>query len=134
MPWAQITLAMVLVITTGACAFPEEAFDVSLEGTYSINGFDHRGNEYGGTLIITPTDDSEVFELEWIITAAIQTGVGTLSDDELQVRWEAVAGFDTSSQGTAVYQIGEDGKLVGERTVDGQDGVGTEEAFPVVSE
>ena len=41
--------------------------------------------------------------------------------------WHADAG----SYGTAEYEILDNGELRGERTVTGQEGVGTEEAFPV---
>ncbi len=129
--WATITLALVLIFVTTACAFPEETFDGSLDGEYYVNGFDHQGTEYGGSLIVIATDTADVYEMEWIITGAIQTGIGTVSGDQLAVEWEALEGFDTSSHGTALYTITTDGELIGERSVSGQEGVGSEEAFPV---
>lgn len=128
---ATITLALIVVLATAACAFPEEGFDGDLEGDYYINGVDQKGNEYGGSLTITATSDPNVYEMQWIITGSIQSGIGTLADDQLTAEWGALQGFDSSSQGTAVYRITPDGELVGERKVTGEDGVGTEEAFPI---
>jgi hypothetical protein len=120
-----------LVYGVAACAFPEEGFDGSLEGNYYINGFDQQGAEYGGSLSITATDDPQVYEMQWIITGSIQTGTATVSGDQLLAEWAALEGFDTASRGTAVYEITPEGELRGERKVDGQDGIGTEEALPV---
>lgn len=130
-PWAIVTLALLLTFAVAACAFPEESFDGSLEGTYYLNGFDQQGTEYGGSLAITPTADPNVYDMQWIITGAIQTGTGTVSGTQLLVEWQALEGFDAASRGTAVYDISTDGELTGERRVDGEDGVGTEEAFPI---
>jgi hypothetical protein len=128
---ATITLALIVALATAACAFPEEGFDGDLEGDYYINGIDQKGNEYGGSLTITATSDPDVYEMQWIITGSIQSGVGILSDEELVAEWGALEGFDSSSQGRAVYRITPGGELIGERTVTGEDGVGTEEAFPI---
>ena len=129
--WASITLALIAIVATAGCAFPEEGFDGKLEGDYYINGVDQKGNEYGGSLTITATDDPNVFEMQWIITGSIQSGTATLAGDELVAEWGALQGFDSSSRGTAVYRITADGELVGERTVTGEEGLGTEEAFPI---
>ena len=128
---ATITLALIVMLAAAACAFPEEGFDGDLQGDYYINGVDQKGNEYGGSLTITATDQVGVYQMQWIITGSIQSGVGTVSGDQLIVEWGALQGFDTSSQGTATYRISPDGELTGERTVAGEDGTGTEEAFPV---
>ena len=128
---AIITLALIVVLTAAGCAFPEEGFDGDLEGDYYINGVDQKGNEYGGSLTITATDEAGVYEMHWIITGSIQSGTGTVSGDRLVVEWGALQGFESSSQGTAIYEISPDGELTGERTVAGEDGTGTEEAFPI---
>jgi hypothetical protein len=128
---ASLTLALIVVFATAACAFPEEGFDGDLEGDYYINGVDQKGNEYGGSLTITATDEPGVYEMQWIITGSIQSGVGTVADNRLIAEWAALQGFDSSSQGTATYEISADGELVGERTVAGEAGIGTEEAFPI---
>jgi hypothetical protein len=130
-PWAIATLALLVAFAVGACAFPEQGFDGSLDGTYYLNGFDQEGTEYGGSLTVTSTPDPDVYEMQWIITGAIQTGTGTVSGTQLLVDWESLEGFDTSTRGTAVYEITTDGELNGERRVDGREGFGTEEAFPI---
>ncbi len=129
--WATLTLALLVAVATTGCAFPEEGFDGQLEGTYYVNGFDHQGTEYGGQLTITTTAEPDVYDMQWIITGSIQTGTGTVDGDQLLVEWDALEGFDTSSRGSAVYDISAEGELRGDRTVAGQEGVGTEEAFPV---
>lgn len=126
-----VTIALLLANLLTSCAFPEEAFDGSLEGTYYINGFDQQGVEYGGHLTITPTEQGDAYEMQWIVTGSVQKGIGTVSGNQLLVEWDAIEGFDTASRGTAVYEIAEDGELNGERKVEGQEGVGTEEALPI---
>ena len=126
-----VTLALLLGTAISACAFPEEAFDGSLEGSYYVNGFDHQDVEYSGLLTITATDDPHVYEMQWIITGSVQEGLGRVEGARLIVEWQALEGYDASSRGTATYDINPDGELAGERRVNGQDGAGTEEAFPV---
>lgn len=128
---AAMTIALMLTMLVGACAFPEEAFDGSLEGTYYVNGFDQQGVEYGGHLTITTTASPNTYEMQWIITGSVQEGMGTVSGDQLLVEWDAIEGYDASSHGTAVYEIASDGELNGERIVAGEEGVGTEEALPI---
>lgn len=126
-----LTIALVVAFAISACAFPEEAFDGTLEGTYYVNGFDQQDVEYSGHLTITTTDDPSIYELQWIITGSVQAGTGRVEEDKLLVDWNALEGYDTSSQGTAVYEITANGELHGERLVTGQEGVGTEEALPI---
>jgi hypothetical protein len=128
---AVLTLALLLTSATSGCAFPEEAFDGSLEGSYYVNGFDQQDVEYSGLLTITATDDPAIYEMQWIITGSVQEGTGEVVGNELRVAWEAIEGFDTASQGSAIYLINANGELDGERSVDGQEGIGTEEAFPI---
>lgn len=130
-PGVLLTIAVLLALSVSACAFPEESFDGSLEGTYYVNGFDQRDVEYSGHLTITTTDDPSVYGLQWIITGSVQAGTGTVEGDKLLVDWTALEGYDTSSQGTAVYEITANGELHGERLVTGQEGIGTEEALPI---
>lgn len=124
-----ITLALLLALLAGSCAFPEEGFDGDLEGDYYINGFDQEGIEYGGSLTIVATENPDVFDMQWIITGSIQTGTGTVAANELIVEWQTLEGY--GSRGSATYTIRANGQLVGERTVTGEDGIGTEEAFPI---
>nr|MDJ0954519.1 hypothetical protein [Acidimicrobiia bacterium] len=112
-------------------AFPEEAFDGTLEGSYYLNGVDRDGVEYSGTLVITTTDDPSVYDMQWIVTGSIQTGTGVVSGSEMTIEWDAVEGFDAASYGAGRYSISPDGELTGERTVAGQEGTATEEAFPI---
>jgi hypothetical protein len=126
-----VTLALLLATAISACAFPEEAFDGSLDGSYYVNGFDQQEVEYSGLLTITTTADPAIYDMQWIITGSVQGGTGTVEGNQLLVEWSALEGYDTTSRGTGVYEISADGELAGERRVDGQEGVGTEEAFPI---
>jgi hypothetical protein len=69
--------------------------------------------------------------MQWIITGSVQEGTGTVTDARLVAEWDAIEGYDAGSYGTAEYEILDNGELRGERTVTGQEGIGTEEAFPV---
>jgi hypothetical protein len=128
---APITLALLLVLAFASCAFPEEGSDGSLDGSYYLNGVDRDGVEYSGTLVIDMTDDPDVYQLQWIVTGSIQTGTGTVDGESLMIEWNAMEGFDAASHGTGRYDISPEGDLSGERTVAGQEGVATEEAFPI---
>lgn len=125
------TIALLVALSVGSCAIPEEEFDGSIEGNYYINGFDHLDVEYSGLLTVTTTDIPEIYDMQWIITGSVQKGTGRLEGDQLFVEWQAIEGYDASSYGTAVFEVSEDGELRGERTIAGQVGVATEEAFPV---
>lgn len=117
------------------CAFPQQGTDTPNEigGTYYVNGTDSRGTEYGGQLILTPTDNPDEFAMQWIITGSVQTGIGTWDGTTLDATWSTIEEFEPAS-GTAAYTIQGDGTLIGERHMDGLDGVGYEEAFPVRQE
>ncbi len=52
-----------------------------------------------------------------------------LDGDTLDVSWEATSSA-TGGSGRSVYTIESDGRLVGERLIDGVDEAGTEELFP----
>ncbi|MDJ0498470.1 MAG: hypothetical protein QNJ89_11610 [Acidimicrobiia bacterium] len=125
------TIALISALLVVACAIPEEAFDGSLEGDYYINGVDPQGVEYSGLLTIAQGEDPDTYELQWIITGSVQQGIGRVQGSRLTANWDAIEGYDTASYGTASYEIRVEGELVGERTVAGQEGTGTEEAFPI---
>ena len=125
------TLALILGLLVSACAIPEEAFDGSLEGDYYINGGDPEGVEYSGLLTITVSERPDTYEMQWIVTGSVQRGFGRVEGSRLIADWDAIEGYDTASFGTASYEITSEGELIGERTVSGQEGAGTEEAFPV---
>jgi hypothetical protein len=130
-PWLPATLALLLILLVTSCAFPEEGSDGSLDGTYYMNGVDRDGVEYSGTLVIAATGDPDVYDMQWIITGSIQTGTGTVDGNSVIIEWAAMEGFDAASHGSGHYNISADGELTGERTVANQEGVATEEAFPI---
>lgn len=127
----------VTVLTFGAllligCALPQQGTDTPDEigGTYYVNGTDSRGTEYGGQLIITPTQITDEFTMQWTITGSVQTGIGTWDGTTLDASWSTIEGFEPAT-GTASYTLADDGTLNGVRHVDGASDTGYEEAFPV---
>lgn len=116
-----------------ACALPGDlavgSEDGGLPGTYTVNGVDSAGQEYSGTVVIRAGDSEDSFLLEWIITGSILEGTATRSGDDLTVEWRTTSAA-IEGTGTATYTIDEDGALIGTRSVDGVDEVGTEEIFP----
>ncbi|NOX62025.1 MAG: hypothetical protein GXP42_08775 [Chloroflexi bacterium] len=113
---------------TGRDASPDALPD--LVGTYSVNGFDPLGVEYGGLLTIQPGDKPGEYKLQWIITGSVQEGVGVIQGNQLIVEWRSVQARGQNSRGRTIYTITTKGELYGERTVEGYDQPGTEEAFP----
>lgn len=103
--------------------------ETGIAGTYTVNGTDPTRAEYSGTAVIVETSDSAVFDVEWIITSAIQRGTGTLQGSTFSVDWEATASAGGGS-GRSVYVVEADGRLVGERFIDGVDEPGPETLFP----
>ncbi len=113
------------------CGLPGDSLDddAGIAGTYVVNGVDPTDVEYSGTVTIRPRDDGR-YDVQWLVTGAIQTGVGDLVGDRFTVEWSTVDSPRGTAGGTAEYVVQSDGRLVGERSVDGVDAVGTEEIFP----
>ena len=101
--------------------------DTGIAGTYTVNGVDPTGLEYSGTAVIVAVDDG--FDVEWIVTGVIQRGTGSLDGDTFAVVWEATSSA-TGGSGRSIYGVQPDGRLVGERFIDGVDEPGSEELFP----
>jgi len=131
-PSRLVSMLMTAILLLAGCAFPQQGTDApdKIGGTYYVNGIDAAGREYGGQLIITPAESADEYSMEWIITGSVQTGTGTWDGHELQVTWATIDGFQPAG-GTATYTLTEDGTLMGERRMDGIDGIGSEEALPV---
>lgn len=129
---ARILTALSIAVLVAGCTIPGSQVDVGdgLAGTYVVNGVDPVGIEYSGTAVIGETQNPDEFVLSWIVTGSIQSGTGVRTGDTLDVEWQVTEGPRAGSSGTAAYRITEDGWLVGERFIDGTDGVGTEEIIP----
>lgn len=102
----------------------------ALAASYSVNGVDPMGTEYGGNLQVRPGEAPDTYALQWIITGSIQEGLGRLEGNQLLVRWRTVEGLSVGATGLTTYTITTAGELYGPRTVDGMDRVGEEKAFP----
>ena len=127
-----LATASMIIVVMAACTVPGSQVEVGdgLAGTYVVNGVDPIGIEYSGTAVIGETQDPDEFVLSWIVTGSIQSGTGTKTGDTLDVEWQVTEGPRAGSTGTATYTITDDGWLIGERLIDGTDGVGTEEIIP----
>lgn len=97
-------------------------------GTYTVNGVDVRGEEYSGTVIIDAGDGVDEYVVQWLVSGAIQSGVGVgvLDGDEFEVTWLTVSSGSGDATGTGSYVVQPNGDLVGTRTIDGIEGTGTE--------
>jgi hypothetical protein len=129
-----IVSGIAFLVMVYACALPGDLAvgrdGEGLPGIYTVNGVDPVGQEYSGTMVIKATDIDDRFDVEWIVTGAIQNGVGTLSDDVFTVEWTEVNNATGDGTGTTVYQVMADGGMVGTWRADGFDQPGTEEVFP----
>lgn len=137
---ANIFVLTLLLLTLAACSTKEPpsitGTDAShdaipdLVGTYSLNGFDPRGEEYGGLLTIEAGTEAGEYQMQWIITGAIQGGTGTVVGNQLLAEWHNLEGMETEVQGDVIYTITTKGELYGTRTASDFAGEGTERAFP----
>ena len=100
-----------------------------IAGTYTVNGVDATGLEYSGTVVITGTEQPDRYDVEWIITNAIQEGSGLVEGSTFTATWTTSAAVEPAS-GRSVYEITDDGRLVGERFLDTGGEPATEELFP----
>jgi len=133
--WAAGIVAFLLMLYFFALpgALPaDEDRTGGLPGTYTVNGTDPNGGEYSGTVVIKAADGSPgTFEMEWIITGALQQGSGVRTGSELAVTWVSnTSGDDREIRGTGTYVIGDDGRLTGTWQVEGGTGTGSEEIVP----
>jgi hypothetical protein len=112
---------------TGADAQPGAV--PNIVGSYSVNGLDPLGTEYGGNLTIKPGASPAEYLLQWIVTGSIQEGSGRLNGNTLRVEWRTVEGIKPSS-GVTTYTVTTKRELYGDRVVIGLPKVGTERAFP----
>ncbi len=138
-PFARSTLIRVGIVIAGL-AFLWFIFGTSepgsevvdgegILGTYTVNGVDVRGEEYSGTVVIEPGDASDEYIVQWLVSGAIQSGVGVLDGDEFEVSWLTVSSASGDASGTGSYVVQPNGDLVGTRTIDGIEGTGTETIF-----
>jgi hypothetical protein len=123
-------LALTIGLAAGCSIGGSQVVDgEGIIGTYTVNGVDPVGIEYSGTVVIDGTDTAGTYTVQWIVTGAISEGVGTLAGDRFDVTWTSVTTPRGDTSGTASYTVDNEGNLVGTRTIDGVDGVGTEEIF-----
>ncbi|HEY53448.1 MAG TPA: hypothetical protein G4N94_08330 [Caldilineae bacterium] len=113
---------------TGEDASPDAIPD--LVGSYSLNGIDPKGNEYGGVLIIKAGTKPGEYAMQWLITGAIQEGTGRVVGNQLLAEWRSIEGMEIDTYGEVTYTITTKGELYGPRTAANYDGEGTEIAFP----
>lgn len=125
-----LLLAAILMLAVACLPGAELSQGPGILGTYVVNGVDPNGTEYTGRMSITEGSDPGKVVIEWVVTGAIIHGEGRVDGDTLTVDWVIPDSPRGASTGTAEYEILDDGRLVGTRTVDGVDQPGTEEIFP----
>ena len=131
--WVAGVAAFVVMLY--ACALPGELavgpeVEGGLAGVYTVNGVDPTGAEYSGTVVIRGTDRADVFDVEWIVTGAIQRGRGVRDGERLSVTWSEVTNATDRGTGPIVYRIEAGGELDGSWRVEGFDEPGRERLFP----
>ncbi len=135
-----LVVTCLFVLTLSACTMRERAQikgkDASpdalptIVGSYSVNGFDPLGTEYGGNLTVAPAGGEDQYSLQWIITGSIQEGDGQIEGNKLMVQWRTIEGSGPGASGVTTYTITTEGELYGPRQVEGQAKLGRENAFP----
>lgn len=138
--WLLVALLILLVFGLSACSMRTRPQVLSepaspdalptLTGSYSVNGFDPQGTEYGGNLSIRPGDVAGQYRLQWIVTGSIQEGVGQVQGNQILVHWKTIQGIGPGASGVTTFTITTKGELTGQRQVDGQQKLGKENAFP----
>ncbi len=124
-----------LVLMVYACALPGDLpvgrdDEDGLPGIYTVNGTDPVGGDYSGTLTIVGTDDPRTFDVQWLVTGARQEGTGVLAGQVFTVTWTEVDNATDRGFETTVYQIADDGSMVGTWRAEEFDQPGTEDVFP----
>jgi hypothetical protein len=125
-----LLLSTILLLVVACLPGADLSQGPGILGTYVVNGVDPNGTEYTGRVSVTAGDGPEDVVVEWVVTGAIIHGMGTVDGDSLTVDWVTTESPRGRSSGTAEYEIMDDGRLVGTRTVDGVSKPGTEEIFP----
>ena len=135
-----LVVTCLFALTLSACTMRERAQikgkDASpdalptIVGSYSVNGFDPLGTEYGGNLTVAPAEAADQYKLQWIITGSIQEGEGRVEGNKLIVQWRTVPSIGPGATGLTTYTITTEGELYGQRQVEGQVKLGRENAFP----
>ena len=135
-----LVVTCLFMLTLSACTMRERAqikgTDASpdalptIVGSYSVNGFDPLGTEYGGNLTVEPAEAADQYNLQWIITGSIQEGEGRVEGNKLIVQWRTVPSIGPGATGLTTYTITTEGELYGQRQVEGQVKLGRENAFP----
>jgi len=135
-----LVVTCLFVLTLSACTMRERSQikgeDASPDalptiiGSYSVNGFDPLGTEYGGNLTVAPAEAADQYKLQWIITGSIQEGEGRVEGNKLIVQWRTVPNMGPGATGVTTYTITTEGELYGQRQVEGQVKLGRENAFP----
>lgn len=125
-----LLLSAILLLTVACLPGAELSQGPGILGTYVVNGVDPNGTEYTGRMSIAEGAAPGEVAIEWVVTGAIIHGEGRVDGDTLTVDWTITDSPRGASTGTAEYEILDDGRLVGTRTVDGIDQSGTEEIFP----
>lgn len=110
---------------TGAPDGPRTTADVATDiaGTYQITGANPNGTTYQGTMRIQPS--GQTYQIVWE-TGSTAVGTGLVRGDRLTTSYAQ----EGAPCGIVFYEIGSNGTLDGEWTVQGLDRIATEQAVP----
>lgn len=113
-----VTLALPLVASLPAIAHAQRA------GTYNVTGTGIDGTPYTGQLILAQAGLSS-WRVQWLIGPTRLEGVGMTSGNTLAIAFNV-----GRANGMSIYNVGADGTMIGQWTMIGSEGIGTEMAVP----
>jgi hypothetical protein len=123
------TICAVLVLGLAAPAFtpvvtPALADTLNLASTYDEVGTNADGSKYTGTATVDVISDT-TFAIKWKIGSTLYSGFGMRRSDTLAATYQV-----NGQPGLILYTVGEGGVLVGNWSIRGQNGGGTDRLTP----
>jgi hypothetical protein len=113
--------ALLAVLTAGTAAYAQE----NIGGRYRVEGANSNGARYGGTVEITVTSRNTC-RIVWRTGSTTSRGICMRNQNAF------TASYTLQGQiGLVIYEIKNDGSMVGLWTVADQEGVGTETLIPL---
>ena len=107
-----------------AVATPASADMLKLASTYDETGTNADGSKYTGTATVEVISDT-TFNIKWKIGSTVYSGFGMRRGDTLAATYMV-----NGQPGLIMYTVGEGGVLVGNWSIRGENGNGTDRLTP----
>jgi hypothetical protein len=118
-----ICAVFVLAVATPALT-PALADTLKLTSTYDETGTNADGSKYTGTATVEVISDT-TFSIKWKIGSTVYSGFGMRRGDTLAATYQV-----NGQPGLILYTVGEGGVLVGNWSIRGENGSGTDRLTP----